>query len=165
MEWPDVWTDPLLGDLPFKIELDSWGQIVMNPVKVRHVLLRNAISDQLKKVIAGYGVALQCLPVLTRDNVKMPDVVWLSPERYELMKRSDISSVIPEICVEVLAPGEDRERLLHKRDLYLEAGAVEFWLCDGEGGLTFLDDMDVLEYSRLIPAFPHRIEVIASNSS
>ncbi len=158
MKWAEVWTDPLLSDLPFKVELDSWEQIVMNPIKVRHVLMRNAISDHLKGVIAGYGKTLQNLPVMTAENVKMPDVVWLSPERYEQMMNSEVSPVIPEICVEVLAPGEDRGRLLHKKDLYLAAGAVEFWLCDAEGNLEFYNDIDVLEYSRLMPAFPRRIE-------
>ncbi len=159
MEWANVWTDPLLSDLPFKVELDQWGQIIMKPVKVRHVLMRNAISDQLKQTLAGYGKALQCLPVMTQESVKMPDVVWFSPERYEQMQGSEVSPVMPEVCVEVLAPGESRERLLHKKDLYLAAGAVEFWLCDAEGGLSFYDDLDVLEYSRLIPAFPHRVEL------
>ena len=94
---------------------------------------------------------------MTVESVKMPDVVWFSPERYEEMMHSEVSPVMPEVCVEVLAPGENRERLLHKKDIYLAAGAVEFWLCDDEGKLSFYDDLDVLEYSRLIPAFPHRI--------
>ncbi|SMF95230.1 Putative restriction endonuclease [Methylomagnum ishizawai] len=158
MDWDHVWTDALLSDLPFKVELDQWGQIVMNPMKVRHVLMRNIISDQLKQVIAGYGKTLQCLPVMTPENVKMPDVVWFSPERYEQMMHSEISPIMPEVCVEVLAPGENVERLLHKKDLYLRGGAVEFWLCDDTGKLSFYDDLDVLEYSRLIPAFPHRVE-------
>ncbi|BBL75820.1 Uma2 family endonuclease [Methylomagnum ishizawai] len=158
MDWDHVWTDALLSDLPFKVELDPWGQIVMNPIKVRHVLMRNAISDQLKQVIAGYGKTFQCLPVMTPENIKMPDVVWFSPERYEEMRNSEVSPIMPEICVEVLAPGESVERLLHKKDLYLAGGAVEFWLCDDAGQLSFYDDLDVLEYSRLIPAFPHRVE-------
>ena len=36
----------------------------------------------------------------------------------------------PEIVVEVLSPENSRPEMLHKRDLYLRAGAEQFWLVD-----------------------------------
>ncbi len=32
MEWKEVCENKQLQDLPFKIELNKWGQIVMSPV-------------------------------------------------------------------------------------------------------------------------------------
>jgi hypothetical protein len=36
MDWKEVTENPNLQNLPFKIELSEWGQIVMNPVKLNH---------------------------------------------------------------------------------------------------------------------------------
>ena len=47
--------------------------------------------------------------------------------------------------------------LPYKKELYFAAGAVEFWLCDEQGELTFHDSTGLIEQSRLVPAFPRRI--------
>jgi len=36
MDWTSVINDPLLKELPFKIELDKWGKILMNPASNTH---------------------------------------------------------------------------------------------------------------------------------
>jgi hypothetical protein len=36
MRWEEVCADRQLQDLPFKIELNKWGQIVVSPVKIKH---------------------------------------------------------------------------------------------------------------------------------
>lgn len=158
MEWPDVCADPTLKDLPYKIELDQWGQIVMSPASVRHVLLQNAIADWLRQ-FAGSGRTLLELPIQTGENVKVPDVVWLSQERYRQIRDTAVSPVAPELCVEVMSPGNTLAQLLHKRDLYFASGAREFWLCDQQGGLTFYDKRGVLAASDLVPGFPRQIEL------
>jgi Uma2 family endonuclease len=86
--------------------------------------------------------------VQTAENVKVPDVAWLSPERYSQIKHSAISPFAPEICVEVISPGNTRAQMMHKKDLYLAAGAVEFWLCDDKGGLVFYDADGIIRHSR-----------------
>ena len=117
MDWAEVCADPLLHDLPYKVELDEWGQIVMSPAGVRHVLYQNAIAE-LMRDLADSGKTLQELPVQTSENVKVPDVVWLSPERYAQIKDGVASPPAPEICVEVLSPSNSRAQMLHKRDLF-----------------------------------------------
>lgn len=42
MEWQDVCNHPDLKDLPFKIEVNERGQIVMSPVKVIHSLFHES---------------------------------------------------------------------------------------------------------------------------
>jgi len=150
VEWADVCVDPNLKDLPYKVELDQWGQIVMSPATVLHVLLQNAIADLLKASTAN-GKTLLELPVQTAENVKVPDVAWLSPERYDIIKRSAVSPVAPEICVEVLSPSNTLAQMMHKKDLFLAAGAVEFWLCDDKGRLVFYDASGDIRHSRLVP--------------
>ena len=37
MQWQDICDDKLLQDLPYKVELNQWGQIVMSPRKVKQI--------------------------------------------------------------------------------------------------------------------------------
>ena len=36
MERAEVIEDPFLKDLPFKIELNKWGQILVSPISINH---------------------------------------------------------------------------------------------------------------------------------
>ncbi len=47
------------------------------------------------------------------------------------------ASIAPEICVEVKYSGNTLEEMEFKRSLYLEAQAVEVWLCNEQGQMTF----------------------------
>ena len=47
---------------------------------------------------------------------------------------------------------------MHKGQLYLQAGAEEFWLCNELGDVRFFDATGPLERSRLCPDFPAKIE-------
>ena len=82
MTWAEICDDKRLQNLPFRIESDRWGNIVMSlPPRSRH--------------------------------------------------------------------GEYQ----------FEKGAVEFWLCDEKGGMTFYDAAEAIPKSNLCPQFPDRIEV------
>jgi hypothetical protein len=48
--------------------------------------------------------------------------------------------------------------MMHKGMLYFEAGAKEFWLCDGNGNMTFHTQEGKTERSALVPGFPGRVE-------
>lgn len=66
------------------------------------------------------------------DNV-IPDVVWASNERLEvLMDEAEHLTGAPELVVEVLSPGkkdEQRDRQL-KLKLYSQQGVQEYWIVD-----------------------------------
>ena len=36
MKWDEVCKDTLLQDLPYKVELNEWGNIVLSPASNRH---------------------------------------------------------------------------------------------------------------------------------
>ena len=44
MNWQEVCADPHLRNLPFKIELNEYGQVVMSPVKVYHSAFQGRIG-------------------------------------------------------------------------------------------------------------------------
>ena len=48
MEWQAVIDNPLLHDLPFKIELNKWGKILMSPASNNHGRLQYLIGSRLE---------------------------------------------------------------------------------------------------------------------
>ena len=47
--WDEVLRDPALQDLPYKIELNSWGKVEMSPASVRHARLQAELAVQFKQ--------------------------------------------------------------------------------------------------------------------
>lgn len=156
MDWEEVCADAALKDLPYKVELNEWGQIVMSPASIRHVLFQDYISSLLKSLLTS-GRVLQEFPVMTSENVKAPDVVWISDNLLAQVKDKTASPIAPEICIEVMSPGNTKSQQLHKKELYLAAGAKEAWICHAEGTMEFYDNNGMLEKSVLAPQFPVRI--------
>lgn len=158
MNWQQVLEDKSLQDLPYKIELNRWGQIVMSPAKRRHSGFQGKIEYFLRKLRPEGEVFPEC-PIDTSDNVKVADAVWVSPERYKIIRDEDICSIAPEICVEVKSPSNNEQEIMAKKSLYLEAGAIEYWVCQENGAMSFYNKDGKLATSVLVPGFPGRIEI------
>lgn len=152
MRWSDVLEDPSLSDLPYKIELNEWGQIVMSPATKWHARLRALIAARLEGLGLVGETFTEC-PVETRRGVRVPDVAWASRALLEAQP-GDVFTTAPELCVEVVSPSNKPEQVKEKIALYLEAGALEVWTCDRDGTLRFFAADGPLHHSRLAPAFP-----------
>ncbi len=157
MEWREVCADPNLEDLPYKIELNEWGQIVMTPTSVSHGAYQSNIGWLLKQRMERPGMVVTECAIRTAKGTKVADVAWFSSERWGIVKEELDSSVAPEICVEVLLPGNSPEEIEAKKQLYFEEGAEEVWTCDDEGRMRFFDSEEEMESSRLVPSFPDEI--------
>ncbi len=158
MNWQEVCKDPNLKDLPYKIELNRLGQIVMSPVKVIHSLLQGEIQRQLERRLTR-GKALPECAVRTREGTKVADVAWLSAKRLKIVRDEIECSVAPEICIEVISESNTDSEMAQKRRLYFEAGAQEFWTCDEKGRVAFYTPEGAAEISPMIPDFPHTINI------
>lgn len=159
MTWEEVLADRSLQDLPYKIELNKWGNIEMSPARNRHGKHQSRIAHLLQvQKPDGYTVT-ECA-IETAENVKVPDVAWTSFGRFDTAATPDevYTDTAPEICVEIVSHSNTLEEQMHKGRLYLQAGAVEFWLCNELGDLRFFDATGPLERSRLCPDFPTKIE-------
>lgn len=159
MQWEEVCEHPSLRNLPFKIELNEHGQIVMNAVKVMHSLYQGEIEFLLRSLMKT-GKALPECAVKTERGTQVADVAWASPERVMRIKHESECSIAPEICVEVHSPGNTNEEMREKRELYFASGALEFWLCQ-DGLMSFYDRNGKLDSSKLAPGFPPSIEIDA----
>ena len=153
MKWEEVCQHKQLQDLPFKIELNKWGQIIMSPVKIKRSFYQGRIQRLLESLLNTGEVMPECA-INTSDGVKVPDVVWCSDERFDIIQDEVSASIAPEICIEVKSVGNSLDELQFKKDLYLEAQALEVWLCNEQGKIKFYNQQGELNNSLLVPDFP-----------
>ncbi len=74
--------------------------------------------------------------------------------------RGDVLTLAPEICVEIISPGNTKPEMDEKRRLYFEAGAEEVWFCDLKGALHFFGKAAptrARKSSALCPTMPRQV--------
>jgi Uma2 family endonuclease len=157
MQWKEVCEYKEIQNLPFKIELNKWGQIVMSPVKIKHSFYQGRIQRLLESLLDTGEIMPECA-IDTSDGVKVADVVWCSEERFDIIEDEISASIAPEICIEVKSTSNTREEMEFKKNLYLEAQAMEVWLCNEQGKINFYNQKGELNQSLLVPDFPKQIK-------
>ncbi|GBO55674.1 hypothetical protein APA_3825 [Pseudanabaena sp. lw0831] len=157
MKWEEVCENKQLQDLPFKIELNKWGQIIMSPVKIKHSFHQGRLQRLLESLLSNGEVMPECA-IDTADGVKVADVVWCSAERFDKIQDEVSASIAPEICIEVKSIGNTLSEMEFKKKLYFEAQALEVWLCNEKGEIRFYNEQGELEQSLLVPDFPKQIK-------
>jgi Uma2 family endonuclease len=157
--WHRALNDPQLQDLPFKIETNEYGQLVLSPHKPHHSRQQSTMLRLLDQHVAMPGEAAVELAVDTAEGVKVPDVVWMSAERWaQIPDDAEASPVMPELCVEVLSGSNTDAEMAAKRRLYFDGAAEEVWTCDPDGRIRFFDADGEQTSSALAPSFPASIE-------
>ncbi len=160
MEWREVVEHPSLQDLPFKIETNEWGEIVMTPATGTHGIYQSLINECFVKLKEkGSRSIIEC-PIQTSEGTKVADVAWGSAAFFKKHGFRVISfTESPEIVVEVKSPSNSLKRIEGKKQLYFEAGAKEVWFCDEDGEMHFFSLQGKLKRSELFKEFPERIEL------
>ena len=154
-------TDRELAKFEGRIETDRHGHILMSPPPApHHGAMQSKISYLLWNGLSTGRVITECT-VSTSDGVKAADVAWASPASIRELGGSSCFLRAPEICVEVVSPGNSESEMEEKRDLYFDAGAHEVWICAESGEMTFFirGSAGPQPLSQLCPAFPRRIEL------
>ena len=157
MNWQQVVADPNLKDLPYKIELNEWGQIVMTPARLIHGRHQAMITALLRQLMQQVGEVVTGCAVQTDQGTKVADVAWFSLARWHQVQDELEASIAPEICVEIISPGHSTGEMKHKRKIYFEAGASEVWICAAKGKVKFYNQAGEMNVSALVPAFPKNI--------
>jgi len=158
MNWQEVCEHPSLKDLPFKLETDRWGHIVMSPATNKHSWLQGEILALLRQSLPGGRVLPEC-SIQTSEGVKVADVAWGSVDFFARHRFANPYPESPEIVVEVLSPSNTWAEMQEKRELYLACGAREFWLCGEDGRVRFYSRDFELERSALALGFPEKVEL------
>lgn len=136
MEWSEVLENPLFENLPFKIELNRFGQILMSPASNSHGNMEYRVGRALEQSCPPGEIIIECA-IQTSDGVKVADVAWASAGFINEFGYSTPYPQAPEICVEILSPSDSDEQMRIKTELYLVRGAQEVWLVNAQGKLRF----------------------------
>ena len=86
------------------------------------------ILDDLAEAMGGEALAAPMDVHLADHTVAQPDVLYVSPERQEILQTWIEGA--PDLVVEVLSPSTARMDRVLKLNRYAEAGVREYWLVD-----------------------------------
>ena len=159
--WEELLKDPTLNRIEGRIETDRHGHIIMSPPPAAsHGGMQSEVAYPLRTHMGGGRVLTEC-PISTADGVKAADVAWASPQRVRELGNRGCFPKAPEICVEVLSPGNTDAEISERIALYFDAGAAEVWICGMAGNMQFYTSPDTppVNASRLCPQFPPRVDL------
>jgi Uma2 family endonuclease len=138
LRWAELCSDPLLRDLPGKVELNAMGVIEISHATNRHAIRQFSIGKLLDAQLPG-GTVMTACSILTSDGVRVPDVAWASAAFMARHGDGTPFPQAPEICVEVRSRSNTDAEMEFKTALFLAAGAVEVWIVSEAGACRFFD--------------------------
>jgi Uma2 family endonuclease len=147
LRWAELCNDPLLRDLPGKIELNAYGVIEMSPASNRHGMKQAAIAQALGLQLPNGQAFVEC-SIATCEGVRVPDVAWASAAFMARHGEVTPFPTAPEICVEVRSPSNTDAEMAFKTQLFLDAGAVEVWIVAESGVWQIFDTQGAQVASR-----------------
>lgn len=163
--WTELLADTELGRqlarIEGRIETDRHGYVIMSPPPgYLHGSYQGEIFYLLKTLLPHGRASTEC-PISTADGVRAADVAWISHAKLASIGENVCLTEAPEICVEVLSPGNSRAEIKEKKALYFAAGAREVWSCDSDARMTFfISDTSSGEVaSQFCPQFPSIVKL------
>jgi Uma2 family endonuclease len=156
--WTEILADPELAKLPYRVETDQHGHIIMSPPPAPlHGQRQVDLAFFLRHLLPNGRTLSEC-PVSTAGGVKAIDVAWLAPERTENIHQLAVFERSPDICIEIISPSNSASEIDEKRALYFDAGAAEVWICNLDGSIGFfVGPHRPSSTSVICPAFPTSI--------
>ena len=149
MEWSEVIKNPLLRDLPFKIELNKFGKLLMSPASNEHGRIQSRLAASILSKLPEGEVITEC-SIETSDGVKVADVAWLSKEFVEEFGFMTPFPKAPELCIEIVSPSNSKYEIQSKVDLYLAKGAHEVWVAYALDDIQLYSCMGRIEESNIL---------------
>ena len=131
--WHELAGDP---NSPDHYEVNQFGEVIMSPRPTNdHQRVVTAVTSSLNPQLGAEAV--QEISVMTDRGIRVSDIVWMSPERWAQVKDKTPLPFVPDLCVEVLSPGNTKEQVTMKTNAYLRGGAREVIVVGLRGELEF----------------------------
>ncbi len=163
MTWQEIIDDPQLSRLPFKVETNEYGQLILTREAFLHGIYQSRVAEILKQLLPD-GITSTETAIETSKGTRVPDVTWFGFAFFEQYREVADLPVAPPICVEVISKNNSLREINNKRKLFFERQAQEVWTCDLEGNMRFFNPKGELETSSLVSDFPRKIELTRPNS-
>jgi len=131
--WKALAEDP---DSPDRYELNELGELILSPKPTNDHQL---VASEVVQAIAGQlgPRAAMEISVYTDRGIRVPDVVWMPAERWREVKGKSPCPFVPDVCVEVLSPGNSRAEVRMKIGAYLRGGAREVIVVGRKGEVEY----------------------------
>ena len=152
IKWRESLNNPLFHNIPYKVELNKYGKILMSPASNRHGILQYKVGRSIEKKKRS-GVIISECSILTSEGVSVADVGWASDEFISEFADKTPYPKSPEICVEIISPGNSKAEIEEKVRLYLEKGAFEVWTVSELSEVSFFSHTGQIENSKLVKGF------------
>ena len=124
-----------IGETDGKWELDDGVLYIMPTGTPDHQFLMGELIWNLKNYLNGLEIPLaqfyhEMTTILSRElqRAPEPDIVIILNERRDIVGRSRVEAP-PDIAIEILSTDRSRD-LVRKRQIYAEAGVLEYWPID-----------------------------------
>ncbi len=156
MEWSEVLNDSQLQNLPFKIELNKFGKLLMSPASNHHGRIQGRLSAMLWNNMPKGEIITEC-SVNTSDGVKVADVVWASAAFVAEHGYATPYNKAPELCVEIVSPSNSKQEMAQKTELYLAKGAQEVWVIYEGAMVDIFDHEGKREHSQFSKGLAEQI--------
>jgi Uma2 family endonuclease len=126
-------TDPRFTDFAGKIEINEYGDLLVNAASRPHVLLQKRLGAFLERKLGGEAVTEMPVRVPlsggTGFKLRVPDISWSGIAGFfEGPPEQMVLTHPAELCVEIKSDSNTLKELFEKRDELLAAGALEVWL-------------------------------------
>ena len=152
VKWRELMNNPFFRGVPYKVELNKFGQILMIPASNRHGIVQNKVARAIENVKQSGIIVIEC-SILTSEGVRVANVAWLSDDFYAEFGETTPFPKAPEICVEIKSPANSKAEMDEKIRLYLEKGALEVWIVDEYSNVDFYSHTGKIETSKLVKNF------------
>lgn len=152
VKWNELIENPIFQNLPYKVELNKFGTIMMSPASNKHGYFQIEVGSQIKESRKSGRVFAEC-SILTSEGVRVADVAWASDEFVEEFGDITPFPKAPEICVEIKSTANSKGEMDEKIRLYLEKGAQEVWIVDLKGKTEFYSHIGKIKKSKLVEKF------------
>lgn len=149
MEWAEVINNPVLQNLPFKIELNKFGKLLMSPASNSHGRYQGRIAGALSQHQPEGEVITEC-SIQTSDGVKVADVAWASAAFIAEFGYATPYPKAPELCVEIVSTSNSKQEISEKVELYLAKGAQEVWVVYENNRLELFTHVGAIEQSQFV---------------
>ena len=123
---------------PDYYELTEYGELVWYPRAGNdHQRLCTQMAFQVQTQLGGQAV--HAVAVLTHiAGVRVPDVVWMPEEKWEVLLAANDLIHAPDLVVEILAPDDRATAINHKIHGYLQSGVKEVIVVGLTGTIEYI---------------------------
>src|ERR1051325_9851874 len=126
MTWVEACHDKSLENLPYKIELNRQGKIIMSPTRNKHGFYQGEIAYLLRSLLPNGHVLVECA-IDTPEGTYVADVAWATKKRFKFIKDNFSSPNEPEIAYEIWSYSNQPDGFHRKNGLFSEREGLKFW--------------------------------------